>query len=137
MLNLKLTYYNGSVTRPREGPVAENAMQWLGSFFRKPKANAWVYARFSKRSVDWRSRFNLPFKVTMTGSGVEVVIDGISMDLPKNPLRAIHGWLNKLGERVETAVLLYRAIEFSKFKINQGISNCDAALSMFMEEVKP
>ena len=105
-IELTIAYYARSRTRPKKEPFAETAMEWLGSFFRKSTARAWVNSRFAKPTATWRSRFNLPFKVTMTGTNAEVVIDGISLDLPSNPFGAMHGWLSKLDKRLITMVLL-------------------------------
>ncbi len=135
-VSLSLKYYGRSVTRPRgDGPFAETTMAWLGSFFKKPKQLAWVFCRFSKPNRTWRSRFNLPFKVTMSGSAAEVVIDGISLDLPKNPFGAQHGWINKFSKELDTAVALQRSIEFSTFGIEDEIPRYNEAVKMFVEEV--
>jgi hypothetical protein len=135
-VRLSLKYYGRSVTRPRgDGPFAETAMEWLGSFFKKPKQLAWVFCRFSKPNRTWRSRFNLPFKVTMSGSAAEVVIDGISLDLPNNSFGAQHGWINKFSKELDAAVSLQRTIEFSAFKIEDEIPVYNGAVKMFVEEI--
>src|SRR5258708_35855826 len=71
-------------THPR--PSSESAMKFIGSFIREPSARPDILGRFEKPDSSWRSRFNLPFKVTMAGA--EGVIDGLSVILPKNRLRA-------------------------------------------------
>jgi len=135
-IELTVAYHAHSATRPKKGPFAETVMEWLGSFFRKPTVRSWVNARFSKPLATWRSRFNLPFKVTMTGSNAEVVIDGISLDLPKNPYGALHGWLTKYAKNFMAMVLLTRPIVFAKFKIEDEVPLYSEALNIFLEEVK-
>lgn len=135
-LSLSLKYYGRSVTRPQwDGPTAETAMRWLGGFFKKPTEQAWAYSQFSKPNQTWRSRFNLPFRVTMSGTKAEVVIDGITLDLPKNPLGASRGWINKFSKELGTAILLRRGIEFSTFKVEDEIAVYNEAVKMFVEEV--
>jgi len=134
-VSLTLKYYGRSVVRPPAGaPSSETAMEWLGSFFRKPKQYAMVYSRFSKPNQQWRSRFNLPFRVTMSGSKTEVVIDGIDLELPKNPFGAARGWINKFSNELDAAVLLHRTIEFSAFRIEDEIPVYNEAIKMFAEE---
>jgi hypothetical protein len=136
-VTLSLKYYGRSVTRPPAGgPFAETAMEWLGSFFRKPKYYAIVYSRFSKPNQAWRSRFNLPFRVTMSGSKAEVVIDGIALELPKNPFGATRGWINRFSKELDASVLLQRSIEFSTFRIEDEIPIYNEAIKIFVEETK-
>jgi hypothetical protein len=136
-VNLTLKYYGRSVTRPPAGgPFAETAMEWIGSFFRKPKCYAIVYSRFSKPNQGWRSRFNLPFRVTMSGSKAEVVIDGIALELPKNPFGAVRGWINRSSRELDASVLMHRSIEFSTFRIEDEISVYNEAIKIFVEETK-
>ena len=135
-LSLSLKYYGRSVTRPKgDGPYAETAMEWLGSFLKRPKGDAWVFCRFSKPPQTWRSRFNLPFRVMMSGSKAEVVIDGIALELPKNPHGAVRGWINKLGKELDTAIALRRGIEFSAFRVEDEIAMYNEAIKIFVEEV--
>jgi hypothetical protein len=135
-IDLTVAYYVGSLTRPIKGPSAETAMKWLGSFFRKATERAWVNSRFSKPDTNWRSRFNLPFKVTMSGSNAEVIINGISLDLPPNPFGAIHAWLTKFPKHLMTAVMLRRPITFAAFKIEKELPEHNEALKIFVEEFK-
>jgi hypothetical protein len=136
-LSLSLKYYGRSVTRPTSrGPFAENAMQWLGSFLKRPKAVCWVHVTFSKPNKTWRSRFNLPFRVTMSGTNAEVVIDGITLDLPHNPFGAEKGWINKFSNKLDVAVLLRRNVTFSKFDIEDELPVYNEAIGTFVEEIK-
>jgi hypothetical protein len=135
-IELTVAYYVRSRTRPKKPPFAETAMVWLGSFFRKPMARAWVSSMFNKPTTTWRSRFNLPFKVTMTGSNTEVVIDGISLDLPTNEFGAKHGWLTRLGAQFTAMAVLTRPVTFATFKIEKEVPVYNEALKIFIEEVK-
>ncbi len=133
-IELSMAYYPGSVMRSNP-PFAEDAIGWLGSFFKEPKVRMWAYAKFRKPSASWRSRFNLPFRVTMTGSKDEVVIDGISLDLPKNPLGAEHGWLDSDSRTLIAAVLLNRSVRFSAFSLEDEVRSANESIRMFAEEV--
>jgi hypothetical protein len=135
-LSLSLKYYGRSVTPPDGGaPTAETAMRWLGSFFKKPKEYGWAFCRFSKPKNKWRSRFNLPFRVTMSGSNTDVVIDGIDLDLPKNRFGAARGWIKTLGKGLDVSTALRRNIEFSAFNLENEVSACNEAIQMFVEAV--
>src|SRR5438445_905252 len=107
-------------------------MEWLGSFFRKAAERAWVNSRFSKPDANWRSRF----KVTMSGSNAEVIIDGISLDLPPNPFGAMRAWLTKFPKHLMAAVMLRRRITFAAFKIEKELPEHNEALKIFVEEFK-
>jgi len=133
-VRLTIEYYTGGQPlRDDAEPFAETVMQFLGSFAKEPTAQAFIIARFAKPKDHWRSRFNLPFRVTMAES--EVVIDGISLVLPKNPLRAIAGFLG-VGERVyNAAVNLVRPVEFSTFDIHNEIASFNEATTIFLERV--
>jgi hypothetical protein len=134
-ISLTVAYYEHSgPSRPKKGPFAETVMEWLGSFFRKPVVRAWVSSTFSKPIETWRSRFNLPFKVTMVGSNAEVVIDGISLDLPANRFGAMHGWLTKFSKRLFAMVVLTRSVAFKRFKIEEELPVYNEALKIFVEE---
>jgi hypothetical protein len=135
-IDLTVAYYVGSVTRPTKGPFPETAMEWVGSFFRKATERAWINSRFSKSDANWRSRFNLPFKVTMSGSKAEVIIDGISLDLPPNASGAMHAWLTKFPKHLMAAVMLRRPITFAAFKIEKELPEYNEALRIFVEEFK-
>ena len=71
----------------------------------------------------------------MSGSKAEVVIDGIALELPKNPHGAVRGWINKLGKELDTAIALRRGIEFSAFRVEDEIAMYNEAIKIFVEEV--
>jgi hypothetical protein len=134
-LSLSLKYYGRSVVPPGDGrPTAETAMKWLGSFFKKPREHALVFCSFSKPNDGWRSRFNLPFRVTMSGSSTDVVIDGIDLELPKNRFGAARGWINTIDKGLGVSVALRRNIEFSAFNLENEISAYNEAIQIFVEE---
>ena len=78
----------------------------------------------------------MPFRVTMSGTNAEVVIDGIALDLPSNHFRAERGWINKYKTTVEVAILLRRSIAFSRFSIEEELPVYNEAIGMFVEETK-
>lgn len=134
-VHLTLDYFGRSVTRPKgDGPFAETAMVWLGSFFKKNKERAYVHARFSLPISAWGSRFNLPFTVNMGGSGREVGIDGIAMRLPKNSAKAERGWLNLIGNQLLAAASMNTEISFNGFRVLEEIAIYREALKIFVYE---
>lgn len=137
-VTLNLSYYGTSIVAPKasNGPSAENAMKWIGSFFKTPKGPALVYGRFSKPTSSWRGRFNLPFKVTMTGSNAEMEIDGVSLTPSKNPYLVIHGWLNRHEKRLSVSIVRLRSVDFSTFNVEKEVPSHNESLQLFIEEVK-
>jgi hypothetical protein len=135
-VGLYLKYYDGSIEPdPEESePFAESMMPWLGKFFRESSWRASVTVRFEKPTQQWRSRFNLPFKVTMADS--EVVIDGVSLALPSNPFGAIGGWLAKTEKTLVASAFLVRAITFATFSLGEDIEQFNEAIKIYVEEVK-
>jgi hypothetical protein len=82
-----------------------------------------------------KSRFNLPFKVTLSGSDLEVAIEGISLSAPpKNRHRVIHGWLDRFPKNVSVSVLMDREIDFKRFRIDDEVAACNEAIKLFVEE---
>lgn len=133
-LHVTLDYYDrGQRVRNDAEPFAETIMQFLGSFSKEPTASAFVVARFAKPKDHWRSRFNLPFKVTMGES--EVTIDGISLILPKNLFRAMAGFLAVGETSYDAGVRLARLVEFSTFDIRDEITLFNEATMLFLEQV--
>jgi hypothetical protein len=120
----------------RGGPFAETMMQWLGQFFRASRWQVLLYARFEKPHRKWKSRFNLPFKVTLSGLDLEVAIEGISLSAPaENRYRVVHGWLDRHPKHLSIAVLMDRVVEFQKFRIDDEIMICNEAIKLFVEEL--
>lgn len=137
-VTITLKYYGRSTGAVKgKGPFAETVMTWIGGFIKGPKVPVWVYASLTKPNTNWRSRFNLPFKVTMAGSKTEVTIDGISMDLPQNRWGAVHGWLDKFSTRWSARIMLVRSIEFSTFSLEDELPLYNEAIKMFVEERRP
>jgi hypothetical protein len=133
-VRMTLEYWVGAVS-PDDGetePFSESIAKWIGSFVSEPTVRATVMARFRKPTSTWRSRFNLPFKVTMGGE--EVGIDGVSLVLPKNPYRALHAFLNTMGEELLVSVDAVRSIEFAGFNIAHELTPLNESLKIFLEQ---
>ena len=107
-------------------------MAFVGSFVLEPRYRALVYATFENQDNEWTSRFNLPFKVTMAGE--EVVIDGVSLSLPRNKFGAMNGWVTKLGTTVIASVDVVRTIEFSSFDIGKELEVLNESTKIFVEQ---
>jgi hypothetical protein len=135
-IELRLRYYNGSA-RPLKGetePFAESLMTWIGQFFGEPSWRASVNAQFIKPTEDWRSRFNLPFKVTM--SDAEVTIDGVTISLPANNFGASACWISRTRAELIVGMLLFRRIEFTAFNLFRELAEFDESTKIVIEEVK-
>jgi len=68
-------------------------------------------------------------------AGAEVVIDGISLTLPRNPFRATDAFLTTTDTLLWASVRLLRPIEFSNFKIRDELIAFNEAVKIFAEEV--
>jgi hypothetical protein len=112
-------------------------MQWLGQFFHVTRwEHTLLYARFEKSHRKWKSRFNLPFRVTLSGSDLEVAIEGISLTAPlKNRHRLVHGWLTRHPKYLSIAALMDRTVDFQKFTIDDEVVLCNEAIKLFVEEL--
>jgi len=133
-VNVRIEYFNEPMKR-REGhppPSTESIMEFVGDFVLEPRYRALVYATFQNKDKEWMSRFNLPFKVTMLGE--EVIIDGVSMSLPRNKFGAMNGWVTKLGKTVIASVDLLRTVEFSSFDIQRELEAINESIKLFVEQ---
>jgi hypothetical protein len=66
-VQIRIAYYSGAIGRhpSHPPPSTERIMEFIGSFIRERQYRALVYATFDNKDTEWKSRFNLPFKVTM------------------------------------------------------------------------
>ncbi len=134
-IRTRIYYASGSI-RPAPDetePYAEDIMGWLGDFVKVPTAEVSVNATFEGLDDKWRSRFNLPFKVTMSGSNTEVAIDGISMALPKNEAGAYEGTLKIEPKKLCASVKLYRKLVFDSFKLREEIRTFSDVTNLWVE----
>ena len=71
-VQMTVEYWEGGIRRTdhHPQPSAESIMGWIGSLIKSPSIRATVFTRFEKPLDMWRSRFNLPFKVTMADAEV-------------------------------------------------------------------
>ena len=134
IVQIRIAYYRNAVGRlPHHPPPStETIMGFAGSFVREPQFRALVYATFENEDKEWVSRFNLPFKVTMGGQ--EVVIDGVSLDLPRNKYGAMNGWVTKIGTSVVASVDLLRLVNFSSFDIERELETINESIKIFVEQ---
>jgi hypothetical protein len=133
-VHLRIDYWDLPVKRAAHHPAqsAESVMAFIGSFIREPSARTITLGRFEKPADAWRSRFNLPFKVTMAGA--EVVIDGVSVVLPKNRFNAMNGWLTKFEDSLLVSVDRVRQIEFAAFDLAEEVKILNESIKMFVEQ---
>ncbi len=136
-LRLNAEFVKGAI-KPRPGekePFAEDLMSWLAGFAKADTCHASIHAAFSNPHSRWRSRFNLPFKVTMSGLDAEVAIDGISMRLPENSAGAVKGWLTRWDEKLWAAVLIERRVPLKQFRLKDEIQLAYTSVKMFVEDL--
>jgi hypothetical protein len=133
-VRIKIEYWEGRVRRnaSHPPPSSESIMEWIGSFIREPSWRAMIFGRFEKPDDAWKSRFNLPFKVTMADE--EVVIDGVSLILPRNRFHAMDGWLTKSENVLIASVALFRPVEFGAFNLVDEVATLNDAVKMFVEQ---
>ena len=133
-VQIRVAYYGGAIGRHAHHPPpsTETIMAFLGSFIKEPQYRALIYATFDNKDTEWRSRFNLPFKVTMVGQ--EVVIDGVSLVLPRNTFGAMNGWVTKLGTGIVASADLIRIVNFSSFDIEQQLEVVNESIKIFVEQ---
>jgi hypothetical protein len=67
--------------------------------------------------------------------GLEVVIDGVSLELPRNPYRAVFALLTIMGEELSASVHGVRPIEFSAFDLGTEVISFNESLKIFLEQV--
>ena len=135
-MHLTIEYWDGARKAAADDevePFAESIMQWVGLFVKEPTSRTIVFAHFQKPLELWRSRFNLPFKVTMANA--EVVIDGVSLVLPRNPFRAGSAFLARTETNLLATVQLLRTVEFGTFNISDEIVAFNDSAKMFLEPV--
>ena len=137
-IHFRMEYVSGSLKPgPDETePYAESFFAWLGGFAKMDSCQATVHAGFMNSHERWRSRFNLPFKVMMTGLDIEVAIDGIFMQLPKDPKGAKKGWLTRYPDDLWAAVLLEHRLPLKRFNLQDELQSAYSAVLMFVEEIK-
>jgi hypothetical protein len=125
----------GINARPKEPePFSESIMQWLGPLVAEPSVRVSTSATFTRSTTAWRSRFNLPFKVTMAGE--EVTIEGIALKLPRNSYRATSAFMATNDETLYVSLFAMRSIAFDKFNIDAEVSSLDEATKIFSEPLR-
>jgi hypothetical protein len=137
-VRLSIDFIQGSIKQRADEaePFAETFIAWLDRFVHGHFLKTSVWSQFNKVDAEWRSRFNLPFKVTMIGSDKEVTIDGISLILPENPAGAKHGWLTKTANGLAVAVQLERILDLRNFDLHREVRAINDSIGMFAEEIK-
>lgn len=134
IVEMTVRYVDGQM-RPTPGetpPVfAESFMSWLANFIEPSSTRASVWAHFDKPSETWKPRFNLPFKVTMADK--EVIIDEVSIVLPRNQFRAARARLGTIDNEVSAWVNSMQSVEFSRFDIGEQVAMFNEAIKMFVE----
>jgi hypothetical protein len=135
-VRITVEYWDGaySVERDYAAPHAEEIMAWIGAFVQEPTARAMIGVGFEKPNDKWRSRFNLPFRVT-TSNDLELLIDGVSVLLPKNDYRAFHAYLSRTEKVLKATVGFAGLVRFADFDIAKEITHFDRAVNMFAEQV--
>lgn len=136
-VNVSLGYFPHAIpaSEDEKEPFAEDAMQWLGKFFKAEKASAHVHVAFEYPADKWRFLFPLPIKIPL-GSEPEVEIDGMSLNLQKGLLGMNQAWL--VSREDKSRVLLYgdRMVHFNKFDIIQEIGELSQFAKGFIKEVR-
>jgi hypothetical protein len=135
-VHITVEYWDGgyTVARKYSAPNAETIMDWIGSFIKEADARAMALVGFEKPDSIWKSRFNLPFKVT-TSNNLELTIDGVSVLPPRNDFKAFHANISRTEKTLRTVVGFARSVRFDDFDITREITFFDEAVNMFAEQV--
>ncbi|HET7213053.1 MAG TPA: hypothetical protein VFL79_05660 [Terriglobia bacterium] len=135
-VHIRLGYYPGSAAavEGEEEPFADNAMQWLGKFFKSEKAAAHVHMAFEYDAAQWRFLIPLPIKIPL-GAEPGVEVDGMSINLEKQPLGIHQAWI--ISREKKSRVLFYgdRSVHFNTFDILQEISELAKLAGNLIKEV--
>jgi hypothetical protein len=62
-----------------------------------------------------------------------VVIDGVSIVLPRNPARAVSAFVAREESTLSIAVILFRSLDFSGFNIEEEMRAIDDSTKLFLE----
>ena len=134
-MNVKLGYHSGelSAVKGEKEPFAENAMQWLGEYFKADQASAHVHIAFDYPAENWRFSIPLPIKIPL-GQEPEVEIDGMSLSLERQPLGLNQAWL--ISREKRSRVLLHgnRTVHFDRFQIVQEIAEISGLATTFVKK---
>ena len=135
-VRITVEYFDGAYTVEEDYAAlnAEELMKWIGSLVREPNARAITLVGFEKPNSTWKSRFNLPFKVT-TSNNLELTIDGVSILLPRNDFKAFHVNLSRTEKVLRATVAFARSVQFADFDIAKEITAFNQAVSMFAEQM--
>jgi hypothetical protein len=118
-------------------PFAEEAIPWLGRFFRSVRATAHTHVALEYPKSKWRSivpfipmTIALPFE-----GGPEMRLDGMSCELAKVPGGMSQAWL--LDRERSLEVLLYgnRPIRFRAFNVREELADMSACTNILVREV--
>ena len=136
-VHITVEYWDGAYSLKSDSspvPYAETLMQWIGKLINETAARCFVMAYFQKPIANWRSRFNLPFKVT-TSNDHELMIDGVSIVFPKNDQRAYSALVMRGDKALRANVAFARHVEFSAFDLSRELTDFNEAVNMFAERV--
>jgi hypothetical protein len=134
-IDVTVSYYSTAIAADKDEkePFAENAMAWLGKFFKADNASAHVHANFEYPVEKWR--FLVPLPISMAaGSKNEVEIDGMSFSLQKQPLGMAQAWI--VSREKTCRVLLYgdRPVHFDSFDILREVGQISEFAKSFVRE---
>jgi hypothetical protein len=117
------------------GPYAETLMPWLGKFFKVESSNTIMQATFEYKTAERQSRYLLPLKVEII-SGVETVIDGLSIDFVKRPNGMDKARLLLHPDSLNIWTLGTSNISFSNFNLRESIEKFSKIAMGLTEERK-
>lgn len=138
LVRITVEYWDGAFSVDRDAPDppshSEDIMKWIGGFVRETNVRALALVGFEKPLGTWKSRFNLPFKVT-TSNDLELVIDGVSIVPPRNDFKAFHANISRHEKILKANIGFDRSVQFADFDIAKEIEFFSEAVNMFAERV--
>jgi hypothetical protein len=134
-LRVQVGYYSGlpePTLIPKNVIYAEDAMQFVGKFFKNESAQMHIHADFDF-GEGRRSKFPLPLR-TIIGS-CKTEIDGIALKPIDAPSGVSRMWISQRKEELTVQLFVDKRIVFDKFSVAEGIRDL-ASMIDGLTEVK-
>jgi hypothetical protein len=123
-------------TENDQEPYSDDAMRWVGQFFRHQDANARVHSDFTfpvkTIALSW---FPLPWRMNIPKLGEEALLDGISVGLPSQRDQVARFFLSQIKDSVFVGIESERRIKFADFVLGQEL-RVERAFADKLVEVK-
>lgn len=114
------------------GPQLEEFGAWFGQFFKYESTQAHMHGHFSYPLASRASKFPLPLKMNIE----QAEIDGVSLQLPREPEGVGHIRLTQGDEEWYVEVVADRRMAFKGFTPHSDVKALASVLNTFLESCK-